>query len=67
MALEVLHDVLTSRRHRTWSNTHELIMKKYIDLCILLKKVSFPRLSPYHSLPLPVLLPYTLLLCVRIS
>eukprot|EP00729_Bicosta_minor_P004610 gene4610-7239_t len=43
MALEVLHDVLTSRRHRTWSNTHELIMKKYIDLCILLKKGRLAR------------------------
>ena len=38
MALEVLHDVLTSRRHRTWSPVHEQIMKKYIDLCIELQK-----------------------------
>lgn len=37
MALEVLHDVLTSRRHRTWSPVHEQIMFKYIDLCIQLQ------------------------------
>lgn len=38
MALEALHDVITSRKHRTWTKTHEQIMIKYIDLCIELKK-----------------------------
>ena len=37
MALETLHDILTSKRHRTWSPVHEKIMMKYIDLCIQLQ------------------------------
>lgn len=32
-ALELLHDVLSSRRHRTWSPVYEQIMYLYIDLC----------------------------------
>eukprot|EP00051_Salpingoeca_urceolata_P005401 m.72993 g.72993 ORF g.72993 m.72993 type:complete len:1034 (+) comp14298_c0_seq2:137-3238(+) len=38
LALEALDDLITSRRHKTWSKTHELIMIKYIDLCLLLGK-----------------------------
>jgi len=37
MALDTLHDILTSKRHRTWSPVHEKIMLKYIDLCISLQ------------------------------
>lgn len=33
-ALEILHDVLSSRRHRTWSPIFEQIMMAYLDLCI---------------------------------
>lgn len=33
-ALEILHDVLSSRRHRTWSPIFEQIMLAYLDLCI---------------------------------
>ena len=56
MALEVLHDVLTSRRHRTWSPVHEQIMFKYIDLCIQLQAYvpasTLPD-PPAHSTPPP--------------
>lgn len=33
-ALTLLHDVLSSRRHRTWSPTYEQIMMTYLDLCL---------------------------------
>lgn len=35
VALELLHDVLSSRRQRTWSLIYEQIMITYIDLCCL--------------------------------
>lgn len=37
-ALALLHDVLSSRRHRTWSPAYEQIMIAYIDLCLKLYK-----------------------------
>jgi translation initiation factor 3 subunit A len=33
-ALTLLHDVLSSRRHRTWSPIYEQIMICYLDLCL---------------------------------
>jgi len=35
-ALELLHEVLSSRRHRTWSPAFEQIMIAYLDLCLKL-------------------------------
>ena len=37
-ALTLLHDVLSSRRHRTWSPTYEQIMLTYLNLCLKLHK-----------------------------
>ena len=37
-ALELLHDVLSSRRHRTWSPAYEQIMIAYLDLCLQLHR-----------------------------
>lgn len=37
-ALFLLHEVLSSRRHRTWSPTYEQIMITYLDLCLSLHK-----------------------------
>lgn len=37
-ALTLLHDVLSSRRHRTWSPTYEKIMILYLDICLLHNK-----------------------------
>lgn len=37
-ALNLLHDVLSSRRHRTWSPTYEQIMLTYLNLCLKLHK-----------------------------
>jgi len=33
-ALTLLHDVLSSRRHRTWSPVYEQVMILYLDLCL---------------------------------
>lgn len=37
-ALQQLHDVVTSKKHRTWSKTYEEIMFRLLDLCVELKK-----------------------------
>lgn len=37
-AITLLHDVLSSRRHRTWSPTYEQIMIAYLDLCLKLHR-----------------------------
>ncbi|KAJ8025425.1 Eukaryotic translation initiation factor 3 subunit A [Holothuria leucospilota] len=37
-ALEVLCDVIKSKRHRTWQKIHEPIMEKYLALCVELRK-----------------------------
>eukprot|EP01111_Echinosteliopsis_oligospora_P004803 TRINITY_DN1787_c0_g1_i7.p1 TRINITY_DN1787_c0_g1~~TRINITY_DN1787_c0_g1_i7.p1 ORF type:complete len:1162 (-),score=459.28 TRINITY_DN1787_c0_g1_i7:100-3585(-) len=37
-ALQSLHDVITSRRNRTWSKILESIMLKYIELCVDMRK-----------------------------
>jgi len=42
-ALQALHDVITSKRHRTWQKILETIMFKYVDLCVDLKKGRFAK------------------------
>ena len=37
-ALSLLHEVLSSRRHRTWSPAFEQIMMAYLNLCLKLHK-----------------------------
>jgi hypothetical protein len=37
-ALETLLEVIKSRRHRTWTKTHEPLMEKLLELCVDLKK-----------------------------
>jgi translation initiation factor 3 subunit A len=37
-ALQALHDIITSKKHRTWSKTYEDIMFKLLDLCVEMKK-----------------------------
>jgi len=37
-ALDVLSDVLRSKKHRTWQKVHESIIFKYLDLCVDLKR-----------------------------
>src|SRR6056300_1858061 len=35
-ALSLLHEILSSRRHKTWSPTYEKIIILYLDLCLKL-------------------------------
>jgi translation initiation factor 3 subunit A len=37
-ALALLHEILSSRRHRTWSPAFEQIMIAYLDLCLKMHK-----------------------------
>ena len=37
-ALEILSDVLKSRKHRVWQAKHEEIMYKFLELCVNLQK-----------------------------
>ncbi|KAF6024761.1 EIF3A [Bugula neritina] len=47
-ALEVLYDVIKSKRHRTWQKTHEPIMLKYLELCVELKKSHLAKEGLYQ-------------------
>ena len=37
-ALVALHDVLSSKRHRTWQPAIEEVMTKFLDICVDMKK-----------------------------
>jgi translation initiation factor 3 subunit A len=37
-ALQILSDVATSKKHRTWTQNHEQIMLKLVDLCVEARK-----------------------------
>jgi len=47
-ALQALHDVITSKRHRTWAKILETIMFKYVDLCVELKKGRYAKDGLIH-------------------
>ena len=47
-ALEVLNDVIRSRKHRTWTMTHQLIMEQFTSLCVDLQKSSFAKDGLYQ-------------------
>ncbi|CAM6120590.1 unnamed protein product [Calypogeia fissa] len=42
-ALQALHDLITSKRYRTWQKTLERIMFKYVELCVDMKKGRFAK------------------------
>eukprot|EP00798_Chlamydomonas_sp_ICE-L_P024015 gene24015-9590_t len=42
-ALQALHDIITNKRHRTWSKTYESIMMKHIDLVVEMKKRNYAK------------------------
>ncbi|KAL6970708.1 Eukaryotic translation initiation factor 3 subunit A [Sarracenia purpurea var. burkii] len=42
-ALQVLHDLITSKRHRAWQKTLERIMFKYIELCVDMRRGRFAK------------------------
>lgn len=41
--MQALHDIITSKKHRTWSKTYESIMFKHIDLCVEMKKRNYGK------------------------
>ena len=47
-ALQALHDVITSKRHRTWQKVLEQIMFRYVDLCVELKRGRFAKDGLIH-------------------
>ena len=47
-ALQTLHDVITSKRHRTWQKVLEQIMFRYLDLCVELKKGRYAKDGLIH-------------------
>jgi hypothetical protein len=42
-ALQVLHDIITSKKHRTWSKTYEAIMFRHIDLVVDMRKRNYGK------------------------
>ena len=42
-ALEALLEVIKSRRHRTWTKTHEPLMEKLLELCVELKQAHIAK------------------------
>ncbi|XP_062191980.1 eukaryotic translation initiation factor 3 subunit A-like [Phragmites australis] len=42
-ALQALHDLITSKRYRSWQKPLEKIMMKYVDLCVDLRKGRFAK------------------------
>lgn len=47
-ALDVLYDVIKSKKHRTWQKTHEPIMTRYLELCVELKKSHLAKEGLYQ-------------------
>ena len=41
--LEVLNDIIRSKKHRQWSKTHESIMLLFTELCVDLQRSSFAK------------------------
>ncbi|XP_044471259.1 eukaryotic translation initiation factor 3 subunit A-like isoform X2 [Mangifera indica] len=42
-ALQVLHDLITSKRHRAWQKILEKIMFKYVELCVDMRRGKFAK------------------------
>ncbi|KAK6021670.1 hypothetical protein OSTOST_12652, partial [Ostertagia ostertagi] len=51
-ALDTLHDTIKARRYKQWTQTHEQIMMKHVELCVVLKKphVAKDALFQYKTL-----------------
>lgn len=47
-ALDVLYDVMKSKKHRTWQKIHEPIMLKYLELCVDLRKSHLAKEGLYQ-------------------
>ena len=48
-ALECLNDVIHSKKHRqAWTQTHELIMRLFVELCVGLQRSAFAKDGLYQ-------------------
>lgn len=48
-ALECLNDVIHSKKHRqSWTSTHELIMRLFVELCVDLQRSAFAKDGLYQ-------------------
>lgn len=47
-ALQALHDVITSKRYRSWQKPLEAIMFRYVDLCVDMKKGRYAKDGLIH-------------------
>ncbi|KAL9667514.1 hypothetical protein QQ045_001875 [Rhodiola kirilowii] len=47
-ALQALHDIITSKRHRNWTKTLEKIMFKYVELCVEMRKGRYAKDGLYQ-------------------
>ena len=52
LAIETLYDIIKSRRHKTWTATHEEIMKLFILIAVDMRKNTFAKdgLHQYRSI-----------------
>lgn len=46
--MDVLYDVIKSKKHRTWQKIHEPIMLKYLELCVDLRKSHLAKEGLYQ-------------------
>ena len=51
-AIETLNNILTSKRHKSWTKTHEEMMKLYIRICVDLRRNVYAKdgLHQYRSI-----------------
>ena len=47
-ALEILNDIIRSKKHRQWSKTHEQIMFLFTKLCVELQRSAFAKDGLYQ-------------------
>ena len=47
-ALEVLNYVIRSKKHRQWSETHEVIMRQYLELCVDMQRSAVAKDGLYQ-------------------
>ena len=43
LAIETLYDIIKNRRHKTWTATHEEIMKLFILIAVDMRKNTFAK------------------------
>lgn len=47
-ALDVLNFVIKSKKHRQWSETHEVIMRQYLKLCVEMQRSAVAKDGLYQ-------------------